>query len=137
MIHAKRLPIDKRCLMPGIAVAQMSGAEVEHPGEEGDEDSQATVADDHIVHAANDTHRLRLTLCQQTEGAADRGHHQSSGHTLAGNVADAEVEAVVAQEEVVEVATHGLGGGQRGINLQIRALRDVCPQNRHLYPAGH
>ena len=30
--------------MPGIAVAQMPGAEVEHPGEEGDEDGQATVA---------------------------------------------------------------------------------------------
>ena len=82
--------------MPGIAVAQMPGAEVEHPGEEGDEEGHAAVADDHIVHAADDTHRLRLTLCQQTEGAADSGHHQCGRHAFAGNVTDAEVKTVVA-----------------------------------------
>ena len=42
-VDRKRLPVDKRCFMSCITIAQMPSIEVEHPGEEGDEDSHATV----------------------------------------------------------------------------------------------
>lgn len=44
----------------------------------GDEHRHAVLTAHLIIHAADNTHGLRLTLSQQAEGSADGGHHQRS-----------------------------------------------------------
>ena len=61
-IHGKRLSVDNRCFMSGITVSQVPCVEIEHASEEGDKHRHAVFADHHIVHVADDTHWLRLTL---------------------------------------------------------------------------
>ena len=92
-----------------IAVAEPPGIEVEYACEECDEEREAVFACHHVVHAGDDAQWFRLSLCQQTECTANRSHDQCGRNTLACHVANAEIEAIVAHEVVVEVAADLLG----------------------------
>ena len=109
-----------------IAVAEPPGIEVEYACEECDEEREAVLACYHVVHVGHDALWFCLTLCQQTEGTADICHDQCGRHTLACYITNAEVEAVVAYEVVVEVATDLLGRVHRGVEFYFRVLSHWC-----------
>ena len=75
------------------------------------------------------------TGCDITKQCAGDGHHQRCRHAFAGNVADAEEQFIVAQEEVKEVATDTLGRRQHAVNLYLVTMRECgerLRQHSHL-----
>ena len=74
------------------------------------------------------------------EEAPGHCHHQRRGDALAGDVAYAEEEFVVADEEVVQVASYFPCGHHDGSQVHVTPLlfrRQGLGQHSHLYLAGN
>ncbi len=134
------LAIDKGCIMPAVAVVEVTRLEVGTTDEHGDKHILLVVVREDEVNLGGNLLGRATLLGHDAEEITRDSHEEGCGDTLATNVADAEIEALVLDKEVVEVATHLLGGGHRGIEVDIRAVgecREDAGHHRHLYVARH
>ena len=99
---------DKRGVVTGIAVADDARVHVENPKEHRDEHDVGVVLADGGVEGLHDAFGTVNVGRQRAEKAVGDGHQQRGGNPLAGNVADAEQQLVVADVVVVQVAAHEL-----------------------------
>ena len=107
--------------------------------EQGDEHHRIVPGGQGLVERTDDAVGARLRRAQGPELGGSGGHDQRGGHALAGNVPDAEIEGVITDEEIVEVAAHGLGRQQLAQDVDIAAVREsgvFLGQHGHLDLAG-
>ena len=110
--------------MAGIGIEQTARGEVEHTHEEGDEHEGVVALAHGAVDGFDDELWRGVGHRGTAEHAACHSHHQGGRHTLACHVADAEIELLVADEEVEEVATHLLGRHHLAEDVDVCALRE-------------
>ena len=95
--------------MSRIAAAQQSGLQVEHTHEEGYEDTRLVAFARVPVDISGDLRHI-VHMTGRNAELTERGrHHQCGWHTLARDITDAEEEFTVAEDEVIEVASHLTG----------------------------
>ena len=119
--------------MAGITEVEVTRLEVDESEEHRDEHATLVVlAREGVVDAGG-------YLCGHhllgSEGAEESGglcHEERGGDTLAAHVAEAEVELVVDEMVAIEVASYLLGGGHRGVEVDVGALGEVAGHHRHL-----
>ena len=76
-----------------------------------------------MIHGSNNLSSTIGTVSFATEHRSHDSHQQGCRYTLAAHIANAEEQAVVAHEIVVEVASHIASWCQRGIKADIGMLR--------------
>ena len=126
--------------MASITIGQVSGLQVEHTDNHGDKPSGIITVAQGCVDAAHHALGALLLIGEGAEEIAGDGHQQGCGNTLSRNVTYTEVEAVVADKEVVEVASHLLGGCHRAIDINVltfRKCRISLRYHGHLYITGN
>ena len=123
--------------MTGITVVEVAGAQVEDTHKHRHEVTCGVLITQVVVHSIDNGGCAVSPSCLAAEHGSHDGHHQCCRHTLATDVAYAEQETVVAEEEVVEVAAHLESRVNEGIEAEIAALRKSLWQQRHLYAVGN
>ena len=121
--------------MSSIAEVEVSCQEVKDTYEHGDEVARCGFLAKVPVHGLDDVGSLVGTTCLTAEHGPHHRHQQGSRHSLARYVADTEEETVVANEIVVEVATHIACWCQRSVQVEVCVLllqQEVIRQHRHL-----
>jgi hypothetical protein len=96
--------------MATVAVRQSTVSEVELADEEGDKHIVVVTLADVGVHGLDDVRGLVGVGGDVAEERPTDGHDKGSGNTLARDVANAEEELLVADEEVEQVAPYPLAG---------------------------
>ena len=135
-VHAA-LAIDGR-VVAAVAVVEAARLEVDDADEHGDEDGVLVVDRHRVVQLGGDDLGGESLLGDGTEQVDGDGHGERGGDALAADVAHAEAEAVVLQEEVVEVAAHLLGRHDGGVEVYVAAVGECgegTRHHRHLYIA--
>ena len=126
----------QRRVVPGIRETQATGVEIKDGDEEGDEHASFVVAADGFVEGNGNLIRLLRIGRNIAEQVARDSHQQRCWNTFSRDIADAEEETFIADEEVVEVATDSLGWHDRAVNIDIMALGEdgiILGKHRHLY----
>ena len=90
-----------------------------------------------MVNHLHDAGGIALAGTNGTEQRVSYRHHQRRGHALAAGIANAEEELVIAQEEVVDVASHLAGGNQSAGNVDIAMAQVLVGQHVALDALGH
>ena len=123
-----------------IGIVQMARGKIEHTNEECDEHTRLIIVAQGIVDG-NDNPVGCLSVSRYiTEQRTGNSHYQRRRNTLARHIAYAEDKLVVADIEVVQVATDSLCGCHLSVNVHVVALREcrVClRQHRHLDVVGN
>ena len=109
--------------MTGVAILHVSGFQVQHAHEQGDEHEGFVHLPDGFIDAVHDAVRQVLVGRYGAENGTGHRHEQGGGNTLAGYVANAEEELAVPEIEVEEVSSHFLGRRQGCVNLDVLAVR--------------
>src|SRR5205085_11080893 len=127
-------------LVPGAAVGEASGLDVEHARERGDEKRLAVVTADFGIGLRKDVRRVPDAAQRNALEQRFRKRHEEAGReALAGNVADEEEEMpLVGHEAVVEVATDGARRLEKGSESEALLIREELARGRqqaHLDPA--
>ena len=128
------LAIDGR-VMAAVAIVEVAGLEVDDADEHGNEDSVLIVDGHRIVQFGGNDLWGESLLGDSAEQIDGDGHGERSGDALAADVAHAEAETVVLEEEVVEVTAHFLGGHNGSVKVYIAAVgksRESTGHHRHL-----
>ena len=89
-----------------VAVAESARGKVEHAHEEGDEDVGDVAFASRSIECLHDACRVGLVHRSHAELRMYLGHDDSRRDALAADVADAEEQLLVAQEVVIDVASH-------------------------------
>ena len=110
--------------MAGIAIAQPPCRQVEHADEEGDEHIGLVVLTQQLVQYLHDVCRIVYLHRGDTEQRVRLGHDDGRRHALAADVADAEEQFLVADEEVEQVAADLTGWCQRAKDVDVVAFRE-------------
>ena len=124
--------------MASVAVTQLTGDEVEDTAEESDEHAVLVLFGHRVIHVGNNLGGTVLAAGDGAEEALGYRHHQCRRHTLTGNIANTEEELLIANVEIVKVATHLLGGDDAGGNVEVGAFGEGgegLGDERHLYVA--
>ena len=123
-------------LVTGITVMQFTGCQVEDADEESDEHTGLVVLTQIMVHPRDNAVGGAIIGGIGAEQAHGLRHGEGGRYTLATHITDTEIELVVAYEEIVEVAADSLGGGHRGVDLEIVAFREYGGHHRQLDVSG-
>ena len=111
-------------LMTGIRIKQSSSSQVEHAHKQGHKHKRVVT----LAHRSVDRLHNELWRCmchrRTAEHRAGYSHYQCCRHTLACHVTDTEVELLVADEEVKQVATHLLCRHHLAIDVNISTVRE-------------
>ena len=110
--------------MPCIRIKQATIRQVEHTHEERHEHERVVALTHGAVDRLHDQFRRDIGHRRTAEHRARHRHHERCRHTLACHVADTEIEFIVADEEVEEVATHLLRRHHLTEDVDICALRE-------------
>ena len=97
--------------------------EVQRTDKEGDKHVGVVAFSLCIVEGCHNVRRIGGIGGHVAEQRTRHRHKEGGWNTLARHVADAEVQLLVADVEVEEVATDTLGRGQRAIDVDIVAFR--------------
>ena len=124
-------------VVASVAVVQATSGQVEHTDEEGDKHARLIALAHRMVNHLHDAGGITLAGTNGTEQRVSHRHHQRRGHALAAGIANAEEELVVAQEEVVDVASHLAGGNQSAGNVDIAMAQVLVGQHVALDALGH
>ena len=114
------LLLDVRRVVPAIREQELSGRQIRDGHRQGDEHAVFIVGRELPVHLFHDVFGLaRLVQGPAQQGLGD-GHEQRGWHSLAGDIAHAEIDffPVVQQGEIVKIAGHGLGRLQKGVQSE-------------------
>ena len=113
---------DKGTIVSRVAVAQLARRQIEHTDEKCDEHVRLIALRNIFVQRAHDTVRTALMGRNRAEKRVDHPHNQCGRNPFATHIADAEIEFLVADEIVVQVAAYHLGGDERSTNVDIIAF---------------
>ena len=113
-----------RGLVTCIRIEQTAIRQVEHTHEERHEHERVVALTHRAVDRLHDQLRRDIGHRRTAEHRARHRHHQRSRHTLACHVADTEIEFIVADEEVEEVAAHLLRRHHLTEDVDIGTLRE-------------
>ena len=106
-------------IVASITIVQPPRLQVKHANEQRNEHTVVVAITDVHVHRLHNMLRL---ICMGRDIAEERTadcHHQRGWHAFARHVADAEIQFLVADEEVVEVTAHSFGRCQRSIEFNV------------------
>ena len=123
--------------MTCIPELHVTRLEVDESDEHGNEHTLLVVFGEHAVQSVGNGVRRELAVNQRAEHSRHFRHIESCGHSLAADVAHAEVEQVVDERVAVEVAAHLAGRGHHGIDIDILALGEYVRQHTLLYLTGN
>ena len=90
--------------MSGVAVAQPPIAQVEEAAERGDEHRRIGFFVQPRVDGRQHLRGIVLKCGVRTKKRFGHRHHERGAHAFAGDVADAEEEAIVVPREIVQIA---------------------------------
>ena len=110
--------------MSGIAVVKSSGSQVKYSDKCRAEHIRLVGIGKCIVENAYDVRRSFSIHSNSSEQSTCDSHHQRSRHTLAGNVSDNEMQLIVFDKEVIQVATDLFGRNQACIKVDIISIRE-------------
>ena len=120
-LHLHIFAVEQRGVMACVTVLHVTSLEVDESDEHRDEHSLIVVLCQSVVQAAGDDVRLETAVHQRAEHTRHLRHEEGCRHTLAADVAHAEVEQVVDKSIAVEVATHLLRRRHHRIEIHISA----------------
>ena len=136
-LYLHELACQNRRVVAGITVVHVTTLQVNESDEHGDKHAVLVANGQLVVQAGGNIVGLETLLGQCTEHADGLCHEQRGGNTLSGDVAQTEVQAVVGEQVVVEVATHLLGRSHRAIEVQARPVREHTGQHALLDVSGN
>ena len=136
-LHLHELAAQYRRVVTGIAVVHATGLQVDESEEHGDEHAVLVALAKLVVQAGCYLGGHHALLGHGTEQTGGLGHEQRGGDALATDVAEADIDVVVLQQEVVEVATHLLGGLHIGIEVQSLVGGELAGDDGLLDVAGN
>ena len=109
--------------MSAVGVTDLAGAAIEPAIDRGDEHRIGVVMGEILIDLIQGLARTLVIITGGLhQGFGDR-HEQCSGHPLARNVADGEVQLIPDQMEIVQIATHLAGRHQSRKHIDVRSLR--------------
>ena len=120
--------------MAAVAILQPSGSEVEHTDECGDEHHLVIVLGEGVVESHGYLGRRAVLLSHNSEHTSGRGHEETGGNTLSTDIAYAEIQLVVQQEVVIQVASDLPCRGHRCIEVQLLPFRE---RREHIRDHSH
>ena len=123
--------------MAAVAEVQTSRGEVEQTDEHRDEHAVLIVFRQLVVDARSNLVGLVAALGKSTEQSHGLCHEQRCRHSLSRDVAHTEVQAVVLQQTVVQVASHLTGRNHLRIDVKALVLRKVAGHHGHLDVTGN
>ena len=136
-LDGQRLSRNERRFMTGIAVIEMAGTQVEYAYEHRHEVACRVLVTEIVIHRLHDgCGTVALSGLAPEHGTHD-GHHQGCGNSLAADIANTEQEAVVAEEEVVEVATYLACRIDKGMEADVASLGEGLGEQGHLDAVGN
>jgi len=107
----------------GVGVGEVSGAQVEHAAEGGDEHAGVVVFGELVVDHDEGARGISDGLDGGLQERLADCHEERGGYALAGDIADGDVEVVGVEEgEVVEVAADFACGLEAGEEVEVLAL---------------
>ncbi len=129
---------DERPVVAGVAEAQRSVLEVEEAAERGHEHRRPGFLAEPQVHGLGQPRRVLVVRHIRAEQGLGQGHDQRRSDALARHVADAEVESIGRELEVVQIAADHLRRTDRGVEVErLVVVRDRgAGQHAHLDVAG-
>ena len=110
--------------MAGIGILQTTSSQIENTHKERYEHEGVVALAYRTVDRFNNEFGRGMRHRCAAEHTSCHSHYQCGRYTFACHVADAEVQLLVADEEVEEVATHLLGRHHLAIDIDIGTLRE-------------
>ncbi len=123
--------------MACVAELQPSVLQVQSTDKSRDKSDGGVVVAQDDVHLLNDCFGCAQVSERGTEQVDSGGHEQRGRHALAAYVADDEPQFVVTEAEVVQVTAHFQHRYQVGVHHNTFVLREMPPQDTHLYGVGN
>ena len=110
--------------MPRITERQLPGIHVEYTGKHRNEHIRVVIFSNGVVKTANDIDRRFGVVRHDSEQSSCYSHNERCRNALSRYVGNDKIQFVVAQEEVVEVATHLLCRIEESIEVKLFAIRE-------------
>ena len=126
--------------MAAIAVFQKSCFQVVRSNKQCDKHAGVVLIGQSLVHLTHDTVRFIHMGRDDTEQTTRHSHHQGGWDALSRYVADTEEELIVADIEIIEIASNGLGWSQTAVDINVITIWirwEDLRKHRHLDVAGH
>ena len=117
---------DHRRIVTGVAITQMPVGQIQHAAEEGHEHIVLVHLRQAVVHCLHNPFGIALPGGNGAEHRSCHGHDQSGGDPFPADVTYAEIEFIIPEIIVIQVAAHFLGGDDGGCDVEIVPRPAVC-----------